>query len=77
MSQAELDETAVENFREYLRIPSVHPDINYGERTRGSETRGIRRGVSRGRGPFRRAAKRGAAEARETAGEEERSVTRV
>lgn len=38
MSQAELDETAVENFREYLRIPSVHPDVNYGEQ--GSVTRG-------------------------------------
>lgn len=22
---------AVTTFREYLRIPSVHPDINYGE----------------------------------------------
>ncbi|XP_018050254.1 PREDICTED: aminoacylase-1-like isoform X1 [Atta colombica] len=31
MSQIELDETAVENFREYLRIPSVQPDINYDE----------------------------------------------
>ncbi|XP_018404330.1 PREDICTED: aminoacylase-1-like [Cyphomyrmex costatus] len=31
MSQTELDETAVENFREYLRIPSVQPDINYDE----------------------------------------------
>ncbi|EZA58129.1 hypothetical protein DMN91_010877 [Ooceraea biroi] len=30
-SRLELDETAVENFREYLRIPSVHPDINYDE----------------------------------------------
>lgn len=28
-SQTELDETAVENFREYLRIPSVQPNINY------------------------------------------------
>ncbi|XP_070157695.1 aminoacylase-1 [Polyergus mexicanus] len=28
-SQIELDETAVENFREYLRIPSVQPNINY------------------------------------------------
>lgn len=28
-SQTQLDETAVENFREYLRIPSVQPDINY------------------------------------------------
>lgn len=36
MSRAELDETAVENFREYLRIPSVQPDVNYGERLRGS-----------------------------------------
>lgn len=25
-----LDAQAVENFREYLRIPSVHPDIDYG-----------------------------------------------
>ncbi|GAB1867575.1 N-acyl-aliphatic-L-amino acid amidohydrolase [Camponotus japonicus] len=30
-SRAELDETAVENFREYLRIPSVQPNINYDE----------------------------------------------
>ncbi|XP_076652438.1 aminoacylase-1 [Halictus rubicundus] len=28
-SQAQLDATAVENFREYLRIPSVQPNINY------------------------------------------------
>lgn len=35
MSQAELEETAVENFREYLRIPSVQPDVDYGERSRG------------------------------------------
>lgn len=28
-SQTQLDKTAVENFREYLRIPSVQPDINY------------------------------------------------
>ncbi|XP_043487472.1 aminoacylase-1-like [Polistes fuscatus] len=28
-SQSQLDATAVENFREYLRIPSVQPDINY------------------------------------------------
>lgn len=28
-TQAEFDATAVENFREYLRIPSVHPDIDY------------------------------------------------
>ncbi|XP_058797117.1 aminoacylase-1 [Phymastichus coffea] len=27
--QEQLDATAVENFREYLRIPSVHPNINY------------------------------------------------
>ncbi|KAG7214002.1 hypothetical protein KM043_001372 [Ampulex compressa] len=27
--QAQLDATAVENFREYLRIPSVQPNINY------------------------------------------------
>lgn len=26
-----LDDQAVNNFREYLRIPSVHPNINYGE----------------------------------------------
>lgn len=26
---AELDRIAVENFREYLRIPSMHPNINY------------------------------------------------
>ncbi|KAF2904640.1 hypothetical protein ILUMI_01524 [Ignelater luminosus] len=25
----DLDNLAVENFREYLRIPSVHPDVNY------------------------------------------------
>ena len=24
------EEVAVANFREYLRIPSVHPDVNYG-----------------------------------------------
>jgi len=29
----ELNEKAIENFREYLQIPSVHPDINYGERS--------------------------------------------
>ncbi|CAK9818073.1 Acy1 [Anthophora quadrimaculata] len=28
-SQAQLDATAVENFREYLQIPSVQPNINY------------------------------------------------
>ncbi|XP_033327279.2 aminoacylase-1 [Megalopta genalis] len=28
-TQSQLDETAVENFREYLRIPSVQPNINY------------------------------------------------
>ncbi|KAK5645354.1 hypothetical protein RI129_006654 [Pyrocoelia pectoralis] len=28
-SQKQLDTIAVENFRQYLRIPSVHPDINY------------------------------------------------
>lgn len=27
----QLDAEAVQNFREYLRIPSVHPDINYGK----------------------------------------------
>ncbi|KAJ4450809.1 hypothetical protein ANN_02239 [Periplaneta americana] len=27
----ELDEKAVDNFREYLRIPSVHPNVNYDE----------------------------------------------
>ncbi|XP_076300191.1 aminoacylase-1 [Lasioglossum baleicum] len=31
LSQAQLDATAVENFREYLRIPSVQPNINYDE----------------------------------------------
>ncbi|XP_071559160.1 aminoacylase-1-like isoform X1 [Temnothorax nylanderi] len=31
MSQTELDRTAVEIFREYLRIPSVQPDIDYDE----------------------------------------------
>ena len=25
------EDPAVTNFREYLRIPSVHPDVNYGE----------------------------------------------
>ncbi|KAF2893961.1 hypothetical protein ILUMI_12211 [Ignelater luminosus] len=25
----DLDQLAIENFREYLRIPSVHPDVNY------------------------------------------------
>ena len=30
-TQAQLDATAVENFREYLRIPSVHPNVNYGK----------------------------------------------
>lgn len=34
LSQAQLDATAVDNFREYLRIPSVQPDIDYGEQTR-------------------------------------------
>lgn len=29
LSQTQLDATAVENFREYLRIPSVQPNINY------------------------------------------------
>jgi hypothetical protein len=24
------EENAVTNFREYLRIPSVHPNVNYG-----------------------------------------------
>ncbi|XP_023247640.1 aminoacylase-1-like [Copidosoma floridanum] len=28
-TMAQLDTLAVENFREYLRIPSVHPNINY------------------------------------------------
>ncbi|KAI4503616.1 hypothetical protein M0802_001019 [Mischocyttarus mexicanus] len=28
-SQTQLDATAVENFREYLRIPSIQPNINY------------------------------------------------
>lgn len=30
-TEAQLDATAVENFREYLRIPSVQPNINYDE----------------------------------------------
>lgn len=25
------DSEAIENFREYLKIPSVHPDVNYGK----------------------------------------------
>lgn len=67
MSQAELDETAVENFREYLRIPSVHPDINYGERPRASEiTRGLPRAFREKAVSARRTR---AAEARATAGE--------
>lgn len=28
-SQTQLDATAIENFREYLRIPSVQPNVNY------------------------------------------------
>ncbi|XP_074109751.1 aminoacylase-1 [Cotesia typhae] len=28
-SRTQLDETAVENFREYLRIPTVQPNVNY------------------------------------------------
>ncbi|XP_012270733.1 aminoacylase-1 [Orussus abietinus] len=28
-TRTQLDATAVENFREYLRIPSVHPDVEY------------------------------------------------
>lgn len=30
-SKQALDALAVNNFREYLQIPSVHPNINYGE----------------------------------------------
>ena len=26
-----LDSEAIENFREYLRIPSIHPDVDYGK----------------------------------------------
>jgi hypothetical protein len=33
LTQCELDKMAVRNFREYLRIPSVHPDVNYGKKT--------------------------------------------
>jgi hypothetical protein len=33
LTQRELDKMAVRNFREYLRIPSVHPDVNYGKQT--------------------------------------------
>lgn len=29
--QQELNDIAIKNFREYLQIPSVHPDVNYGE----------------------------------------------
>jgi len=28
--QGSAEEDAVANFREYLRIPSVHPNVNYG-----------------------------------------------
>jgi hypothetical protein len=28
---AAVEDSAVTNFREYLRIPSVHPNVNYGE----------------------------------------------
>jgi hypothetical protein len=28
--EGNLEEDAVANFREYLRIPSVQPDVNYG-----------------------------------------------
>ena len=31
MNSEELDKLALNNFRNYLRIPSVHPDINYSE----------------------------------------------
>ncbi|XP_076684716.1 aminoacylase-1 [Andrena cerasifolii] len=31
LSQTQLDATAVENFREYLRIPSVQPNVDYDE----------------------------------------------
>ncbi|XP_071559150.1 aminoacylase-1-like [Temnothorax nylanderi] len=31
MSETKLDEIAIENFREYLRIRSVQPDVNYDE----------------------------------------------
>jgi hypothetical protein len=30
MSSGRVEEAAVANFREYLRIPSVQPDVNYG-----------------------------------------------
>jgi hypothetical protein len=33
LSDSELDKLAVRNFKEYVRIPSVHPDVNYGKRT--------------------------------------------
>lgn len=29
--QSQLEVTAVENFREYLKIPTVQPDVNYGK----------------------------------------------
>lgn len=31
MSISADDELAINNFREYLRIPSVHPNIDYGK----------------------------------------------
>lgn len=34
LTPTQLDETAVDNFREYLRIPSVQPDVDYGEGAR-------------------------------------------
>lgn len=74
MSQAELDETAVENFREYLRIPSVHPDINYGKRSRGNEipgSMGFSENVSMRREPW------GIEKEKERDDGRERSVTRV
>lgn len=29
MTPSKLDDIAIENFQNYLRIPSVHPNINY------------------------------------------------
>ncbi|KAJ8666830.1 hypothetical protein QAD02_008492 [Eretmocerus hayati] len=31
MANAQLDDLAVNNFREYLKIPTVHPDVQYGD----------------------------------------------
>lgn len=38
-SRTQLDTTAVENFREYLKIPSVQPNIDYGKSKKSSSTK--------------------------------------